>query len=80
MTHKIQTLGGYIHDYQKSVQQPEQFWSRIAESFYWQKKWDKIVEYDFEKPDIKWFLNGKLNITENIFECRKSHHDTAGTL
>ena len=68
MTHKIQTLGGYIHDYQKSVQQPEQFWSRIAESFYWQKKWDKVVEYDFEKPDIKWFTNGKLNITENIFE------------
>jgi acetyl-CoA synthetase len=68
MTHKIQTLGGYIHDYQKSVQQPEQFWSRIAESFYWQKKWDKVVEYDFEKPDIKWFINGKLNITENIFE------------
>ncbi|MFP4092961.1 MAG: acetate--CoA ligase [Cyclobacteriaceae bacterium] len=68
MSHKIQTLGGYIHDYQKSVQQPEQFWSRIAESFYWQKKWDKVVEYDFEKPDIKWFINGKLNITENIFE------------
>ncbi|WPP52061.1 acetate--CoA ligase [Catalinimonas niigatensis] len=68
MSHKIQTLGGYIHDYQKSVQQPEQFWSRIAESFYWRKKWDKVVEWDFEKPDIKWFLNGKLNITENIFE------------
>ena len=68
MSHKIQTLGGYIHDYQKSVQQPEQFWSRIAESFHWQKKWDKVVEYDFEKPDIKWFVNGKLNITENIFE------------
>ncbi len=68
MSHKIQTLGGYIHDYQKSVQQPEQFWSRIAESFHWQKKWDRVLEYDFEKPDIKWFVNGKLNITENVFE------------
>ncbi|MEK6476969.1 acetate--CoA ligase [Catalinimonas sp. 4WD22] len=68
MSHKIQTLAGYIHDYDKSVQQPEKFWSRIAESFYWRKKWDKIVEWDFEKPDIKWFVNGKLNITENIFE------------
>ncbi len=68
MSYKIQTLAGYIHDYDKSVQQPEKFWSRIAESFYWRKKWDKIVEWDFEKPDIKWFLNGKLNITENIFE------------
>lgn len=68
MSHKIQTLAGYIHDYDKSVQQPEKFWSRIAESFYWRKKWDKVVEWDFEKPDIKWFVNGKLNITENIFE------------
>lgn len=68
MSHKIQTLGGYIHDYQKSIMQPEQFWSRVAESFYWQKKWDKVVEYDFEKPDIKWFVNARMNITENIFE------------
>jgi len=68
MFDKIQTLGGYIHEYQKSTQSPDQFWSRIAETFYWRKKWDKTVEWDFRKPDIKWFLNGKLNITENIFE------------
>ncbi|MDF9796027.1 acetyl-CoA synthetase [Catalinimonas alkaloidigena] len=68
MSHKIQTLAGYIHDYDRSVQQPEKFWSRIAESFYWRKQWDKVVEWDFDKPDIKWFVNGKLNITENIFE------------
>jgi acetyl-CoA synthetase len=68
MSHKIQTLSGYIHEYQKSVLQPETFWSRIAESFHWQKHWDKVLDWNFEKPDIKWFVNGKLNITENIFE------------
>lgn len=68
MSNKIQTLSGYIHDYQKSVQQPEAFWSRIAESFFWRKKWDKIVEWNFEEPDIKWFINGKLNITENMLD------------
>lgn len=68
MIQKIQTLGGYIHEYQKSVTQPEQFWARIADSFHWQKKWDEVVSWDFEKPDVKWFINGKLNITENIFE------------
>ncbi|MEL6561217.1 MAG: acetate--CoA ligase [Bacteroidota bacterium] len=68
MIQKIQTLGGYIHEYQKSVTQPEAFWARIADSFHWQKKWDEVVSWDFEKPDIKWFINGKLNITENIFE------------
>ncbi|MDP4679422.1 MAG: acetate--CoA ligase [Cyclobacteriaceae bacterium] len=65
---KIQTLSGYFHEYQKSVAQPEEFWSRIAETFHWDKKWDKVLEWDFHKPEVKWFLNGKLNITENIFE------------
>ena len=68
MINKIATLGGYIHEYQKSVTNPEDFWSQIAESFYWRKKWDRVLEWDFKKPEIKWFLNGKLNITENIFE------------
>ena len=68
MFDKIQTLSGYIHEYQKSVQEPEAYWSRIAETFHWRKKWDRVVDYDFTKPDIKWFINGKLNITENIFE------------
>ncbi len=68
MSNKIQTLSGYIHEYQKSVQQPEEFWARIAESFFWRKKWDKVVEWNFEGPDVQWFINGKLNITENILE------------
>ena len=68
MSHKIQTLSGYIHEYQKSILQPEEFWSRIAESFHWKKPWDEVLEWDFEGPDIKWFLNGKLNITENILD------------
>ncbi|MGK7391227.1 MAG: acetate--CoA ligase [Candidatus Cyclobacteriaceae bacterium M2_1C_046] len=68
MSNKIQSLSGYIHEYSKSVQDPEYFWSRIADSFHWQKRWDKVVEWDFEAPDIKWFTNAKLNITENILE------------
>ena len=68
MSHKIQTLSGYIHEYQKSVLHPEQFWSRIAESFHWKKKWEKDLEWNFEEPDVKWFVNGKLNITENMLD------------
>ncbi|MGB3779655.1 MAG: acetyl-coenzyme A synthetase N-terminal domain-containing protein, partial [Tunicatimonas sp.] len=66
MSNKIQTLGGYIHEYQKSVQQPEAFWSRIAESFYWRQQWDEVVDWNFEEPRVNWFVNGKLNITENM--------------
>lgn len=68
MSSKIQTLSGYIHEYAKSIQDPENFWSRIADSFHWQKRWDKVIEWDFDGPDVKWFKNAKLNITENIFE------------
>lgn len=68
MSHKIQTLSGYIHEYQKSVLQPEAFWGRVAESFHWKKPWDKVLEWDFEGPDVKWFVNGKMNITENILD------------
>lgn len=68
MSHKIQTLSGYMHEYQKSVLEPENFWSRIAESFHWKKKWNQTLEWDFEGPDVKWFLDGKLNITENILD------------
>lgn len=68
MINKIATLGGYIHEYQKSLTNPQDFWSQIAETFYWRKKWDCVLDWDFKKPEIKWFINGKLNITENIFE------------
>ena len=68
MNNKIQSLSGYIHEYQKSVHQPEKFWSRIAESFHWQKPWNKVLSWNFENPEIRWFENAKLNITENIFE------------
>jgi len=68
MVPKIHSLGGYIHEYQKSLTNPEAFWAEVAEGFYWHKRCDKVLEWDFEGPSIKWFLGGKLNITENIFE------------
>jgi len=68
MAIKIKTLSGYFHEYQKSVTNPVTFWEQQAESFYWRKRWDCVLDYSFEKPRIEWFQNGKLNITENIFE------------
>ena len=68
MSDRIHTLSGYIHEYQRSVHQPEQFWSKIADSFHWKKRWEKIVEWNFEEPKIEWFKGAKLNITENILE------------
>lgn len=71
MTNKITSLAEYYEKYQESVAHPETFWAKIAESHYWQKKWDNVLDWYFEGKDapyVKWFEGGKLNITENIFE------------
>lgn len=68
MINKIHSLGGYIHEYQKSIANPQAFWAQQAECFYWRRRWDKVLEWNFEEPGIQWYMNGKLNITENIFE------------
>ena len=65
---RIKTLSEYFKKYELSKKDPEKFWSQIAESFVWKKKWDNVLESDFENADFKWFKNAQLNITENIFE------------
>ena len=65
---RIKTLSEYFKKYELSEKDPEKFWSQIADSFLWKKKWDNILESDFENADFKWFKNAQLNITENIFE------------
>ena len=47
---------------------PEEFWGKIAQQFQWKKPWTKVLDYDFLKPEVKWFLEGKLNITENCLD------------
>ncbi|MFT6850917.1 MAG: acetyl-CoA synthetase [Sphingobacteriales bacterium] len=54
--------------YNESIQNPEKFWAQIAEDFQWHSPWDKVLEYDFDKADIKWFQGAKLNITENCLD------------
>ena len=65
---RITSLSDYFKKYEQSEKDPEKFWSEIADTFIWKKKWDKVLDWDFESVDIKWFKNAKLNITENIFE------------
>ena len=65
---RITSLSDYFKKYEQSEKDPEKFWSEIADTFIWKKKWDKVLDWNFESADIKWFKNAKLNITENIFE------------
>ena len=61
-------LEEYDKLYKYSVDNPEQFWSDVADSFIWKKKWSKVLDYDFSKPKFEWFVDGKLNITENCLD------------
>ena len=65
---QIKTLEEYYTAYKKSVEDPEGFWNEVASDFIWQKKWDKVLDWNFKEPNIKWFVNGKLNITESCID------------
>ena len=72
----IKHLEEYFKVYRKSIREPENFWEEIAEEhFLWRKKWDKVLDWDFSKPSVKWFQGAKLNITEN---CIDRHLTTSG--
>ena len=65
---KINTFEEYQKEYARSVATPELFWAGKANSFYWYKKWDSVLNWNFNEPNVKWFEGGKLNITENCLD------------
>lgn len=64
----VKSFEEYQQQYQQSIENPEAFWADVAGDFLWRKKWDKVLEWDFHKPEVKWFPGGKLNITENCLD------------
>ena len=66
--YQIKSLEQYQSEYKKSVEDPEKFWGDIATNFYWRKKWESVLNWNFTEPKIEWFKGGKLNITENCID------------
>lgn len=64
----IKNFDEYQAAYAVSVATPEAFWEAQANNFQWHKKWDKVLQWDFETPQTKWFDGGLLNITENCLD------------
>jgi acetyl-CoA synthetase len=73
--YQIRSFEQYRKAYDKSIQDPETFWAEIAGTFTWQQQWNKVLEWNFREPDIKWFRGGRLNVTEN---CLDRHIETMG--
>lgn len=68
MSFQIKTFEEYQDAYKRSVENPEEFWEDIANHFFWKRKWTKVLEWNFTEPNIKWFIGGRLNITENCLD------------
>ena len=65
---QINSIEQYEMSHRVSVNQPEEFWASIAKHFYWRKTADKVLEWNFKEPNVKWFAGAKLNITENCID------------
>ena len=66
--YQIKTPEQYKAAWTKSVEDPEGYWAQVAATFFWRKRWDSVLEWNFKDPDIKWFKGAKLNITENCLD------------
>ena len=74
--YQITSMQQYKQAYDKSVVDPEGFWGEVAAHFFWRKRWDKVLDWNFRDPDIKWFSGAKMNITEN---CLDRHLGSLGS-
>jgi len=66
--YQINSLEAYHKAWNKSVDDPEGFWGEVASHFHWKKPWEKVLEWNFKEPSIKWFQGAQLNITENCLD------------
>jgi len=66
--YQIRSLEQYQSEYKKSVDDPEGFWAGIAANFQWRRRWDKVLDWNFTEPRIRWFDGAQLNITENCLD------------
>ncbi|MCA1793542.1 MAG: AMP-binding protein, partial [Desulfobacteraceae bacterium] len=68
----IKTMEEYQGMYNQSIENPDTFWAKMADNFYWEKKWDKVTEHNFHLSkgpvSIQWFINGKTNIAYNCLD------------
>ncbi|TLV01131.1 acetate--CoA ligase [Dyadobacter luticola] len=65
---KIKTFEEYQIAYKQSVDDPEGFWAEVAQQFQWRTPWKKVLSWDFNEANVKWFEGGVMNITENALD------------
>jgi acetyl-CoA synthetase len=63
---RVGSMAQYRKMHEESIKHPEKFFGREAQELFWQKKWTKVL--DWKVPNAKWFVGGKLNVSENCLD------------
>ena len=71
---QIKSFEEYQKSYQESISNPIAFWEDKAQHFQWHKKWDSVLEHNFNDAQFSWFRGSKLNITENCLDRHLQTH------
>jgi len=66
--YQIRTMQQYQRARQDSLADPEAFWADLAKHFTWMRPWDRVLDWNFNEPSVRWFDGAQLNITENCLD------------
>ena len=66
--YQIRSMQQYHRSRQDSLADPEAFWAGIAQHFTWMRPWDRVLDWNFNEPSVRWFDGAQLNITENCLD------------
>src|SRR5437763_5258576 len=81
MISRITSYDEYKREYERSINDPENFWSDVAQGFHWKEKWQRVRSGGFDNVDYKWFEGAKLNISENCLDVHlKSQGEKAAII
>lgn len=72
---KIKSPEAYQAAVAHASKDPAAYWSDVASTFMWRRRWDSVLDWNFKEPKVEWFRGGKLNVTEN---CLDRHLGTLG--
>ena len=69
----VSSLEQYRELYDRSINDPEGFWTEQAERLHWFEKWHTLCKSDYNKAEIQWFIGGKLNACFNCVDLSLIH-------
>src|SRR5262245_58448503 len=64
----LKSVEEYQARYRASVEDPEKFWAEEAKRIDWLKAPEETLRWDFQRPEINWYLGGRLNVSANCLD------------